>query len=843
MCFNKLTLFLTFELTFSTCSQFFMTPLRNFTCPGVTFNCYPWLFDVSESLYPKRFTNRNLPPFPHLDKIFSHFQSHHCFTMITLFQNADFVINVQPIILRRPEAVVLWWYHENMNSWNSYFMLKWELREKARTTNITGKCDKSKFWSGYQDATSFYYHNNHEVCILLNFHNFTINTKPWNCQLDLGLHPPSFQYSYDTINYPKVFMHSPDRYILPHNINPSPIPKIHIYHELNKTSHNALSGWIETLSRNREYQKVYENDVFILIRDDYATNSSQLNNIVSFQVCSICPPYIPFEFTELNMTTFSTSVLTGKGERQEKLRYWSIFKDGRSEFYDNVAKEISKCENLKTTSHNLIFSQETRIQQVEYAYATVWTSLMGNYTYISDVHNKQCTNGKLVDKIISIRTDIATITFRGTRHLQYNTGRYLYPVDLPNLVDRLKFVSCGERGFTSLAFGELLGVFDHNVWIMLVISVFAVACSLFGLISGSTEFLTSILLTLSKILVEQGNPFSGRFVNNKKLRIILAIYLLVCVVISNAYKNRNIYKMIKSREILQFERFSELMDANFSIYVRATLIDFSVTWQEYIIPGNFQFDVAEHSIYMYAIGIFSYGHIFSEISSLTYVVRTLVGIQNYLNISSQNSKDGNVTLGELHHGTRLHPQLHSLVVTDAVRNISSKYADNYSYVRHNEIRSNMRLLLKEGELRLFDDSLRMCNRTAVILPENVCRKFANDLRADGYQYVFVGKELYSSSVAIAFSLKGFVPRYILRRIQGIQSSGIWERWSTFAKGNDVLGSMENVPQGASMQGNIFIVFLLYLVGNALSVTLFSSEILYIKLVKLENHSMIHVLYV
>lgn len=192
--------------------------------------------------------------------------------------------------------------------------------------------------------------------------------------------------------------------------------------------------------------------------------------------------------------------------------------------------------------------------------------VVGNYTYLAG-NNQQCINGKLGAKIISTCSNLSHITIYGTWHFQYNTGGYLNPVDLPNLVDRLKFVSCGERGFTNLAFGEFVHVFDRNVWIMLLISLIVVAFSLYGIISGGLDLFLSTLLILGKILVEQGNPFTKRFMSNQKLKIIIILYLLGSMIFSNGYKNSNIYKMIKSREILDYETFSELINANFNIYV------------------------------------------------------------------------------------------------------------------------------------------------------------------------------------------------------------------------------------------------------------------------------------
>lgn len=138
-----------------------------------------------------------------------------------------------------------------------------------------------------------------------------------------------------------------------------------------------------------------------------------------------------------------------------------------------------------------------------------------------------------------------------------------------------------------------------------------------------------------------------------------------------------------------------------------------------------------------------------------------------------------------------------------------------------------RQMLEEGEIRLLNNSLRKCNRTAIIHTESSCIRLASEMRAEGYQHVFVGKEAYASNVATAYSLKGAVPRYVIRRIKGIQSSGIWEKWAAFAIGKDVVSSVENAQKPVSMQGNILVICLLLLGGNALSLVAWWTEITYI----------------
>lgn len=828
---NTPVLIIPFKLVLTTCSQFLMTPLRNFSCPHMNFTC-PDIAATSELLYPEQFSSGDRSTVVHLDKILYSFQKEHCLAMITLFQHTDIMSTLQPIIIRRLEVVAFWSYRIFTKVWHQVPRLKWAFLENAKIVNTTIKCDDSKFWREDDNAIYYYTHlNNHDICIRLNFHNFVLSTKPWTSQLHLGIYPPKVRYSHRPINYPKVFTYSSGRHVMSHNIIPSPFPQIHInlFHELNQIFlQTVMHGWIQTITRNKYWTYQLSNDVFILITGQ-VNNTTDTSHLKMFyiQVCSVCQFDNQIELVELNDSSSIFSLLIHGNFATQKLWRWSIYREGRNEFFDNVAGELLKCENLKIVSHTQIFSHKTRTQQVEYAYATVWTSIMGNYTYFGE-GNKQCLNGFFLnDQTISGSNFI--VTFRGTRHLQYTTGGYLYPVDLPNLVDRLKFVSCGERGFTTFAFGELLRAFDHYVWTVLIISVIAFACSIHGMVGGTVALFPSILLTLSKILAEQGNPFSGRFLKNKKLRVILGIYLLFCVVISSAYKNRNIYKMIKSREILEYEKFSELVDANFSIYVRATMIDISISWRP--TKEQYKFHVDQHSIYMQPTGVFSTVQIYSEISSLSYVVQARHS--SNFNISSKSSQHEGVTLSDLQQATSLHPLMPSAVVTDVARNISMQHATNYTYMFHDEMKFNFRKLLEKAEMRLLNNSLRECNRTAVILPENICLRLANELRSEGFLHVFVGQEIYSSSIAIAFVLNGFVPRYILKRIQVLQPSGIWERWANFAK-SESLGSVESIPQGASLQGNIFIVFTFFLGGNIVAVVTFWSEMLYVTLVNLEN---------
>lgn len=81
-------------------------------------------------------------------------------------------------------------------------------------------------------------------------------------------------------------------------------------------------------------------------------------------------------------------------------------------------------------------------------------------------------------------------------------------------------------------------------------------------------------MPILKGVLEQGDPFSARFVKSSKLRWIIGTYLLAAVVLSNGYKNNNVYNMITSRKPLLIETLEDVKSENFSFYVRTRVLEF-----------------------------------------------------------------------------------------------------------------------------------------------------------------------------------------------------------------------------------------------------------------------------
>lgn len=211
----------------------------------------------------------------------------------------------------------------------------------------------------------------------------------------------------------------------------------------------------------------------------------------------------------------------------------------------------------------------------------VWQSILQNYTFrISYSHDKMCTNGKIVDvDAQQLRSSILV------EHIYIR--RFLHiPMQVLSTVDgSFRFVVCGIRGSESMAFGELTSAYDKYVWVFLVILIGSAAFTWSLLLSTTryphtitrtdnfrTNLFLSSLYPVYKILLEQSHLTPTTTPNsNQKLRIFLAIILVMFIILSNGYKNANVYRMVSPRLPLRYEKFSDLIEANFSIYTWSKL--------------------------------------------------------------------------------------------------------------------------------------------------------------------------------------------------------------------------------------------------------------------------------
>lgn len=122
-----------------------------------------------------------------------------------------------------------------------------------------------------------------------------------------------------------------------------------------------------------------------------------------------------------------------------------------------------------------------------------------------------------------------------------------------------------------------------------------------------------------------------------------------------------------------------------------------------------------------------------------------------------------------------------------------------------------------------------CNKTA-LLPNYACKQLALQLELNGHQQILVGKEVYTN-VSEVFSITGFVPYYLRRRMEGMEVSGIWEWWSKIVTHKYMLFqnrsgagvSTSSLHTRPTMGGNILLIFISCSVGLFVSAVIFIEE--------------------
>ncbi len=148
-------------------------------------------------------------------------------------------------------------------------------------------------------------------------------------------------------------------------------------------------------------------------------------------------------------------------------------------------------------------------------------------------------------------------------------------LSIENRFGQLHFVSCGSRGMKVVSLFEILSVFRRNLWIIIIATM--LSCSFcFVKLNDSTLKVGYIYITeqIIKILLEQGDAFSSKFEVLQRFKFLMSGIYLASVIISNAFKSTNVYKVVMPRLPIAYETFNDLLEDNFLIYSRTSMINY-----------------------------------------------------------------------------------------------------------------------------------------------------------------------------------------------------------------------------------------------------------------------------
>lgn len=336
-------------------------------------------------------------------------------------------------------------------------------------------------------------------------------------------------------------------------------------------------------------------------------------------------------------------------------------------------------------------------------------------------------------------------------------------------------------------------------------------------VSEKLEKTWSHWLSPVKVLLEQGDPFTDTFMRKDVVRFSIGLFMLMGIILSNGYKNSNVYNMILPKSPIPYKLFNELIQDDFTIYTRVSHLQASLSWLPYSNDSGPFLARKVNNLYLYVL---------SEISKI------LVNFGKSGHTTYDSSASRLLTTNTTLHKTGvlrasiLHPLIDALLYP-IIAAWNNRAEDEVGLgeaivLGRKSVRATFQMM--QDELPLLLESLRKCDKVAVILPEYICRNVSKVLRKnDALASVSIGEEVISD-VHWLFSLKGFVPSYITKRIAGAHESGFWMYWEGIFRESD--GDKEIVPvAAATMNGNIAVIFLVWLCGLLGTVLSYVYEIL------------------
>lgn len=461
-----------------------------------------------------------------------------------------------------------------------------------------------------------------------------------------------------------------------------------------------------------------------------------------------------------------------------------------------------------------------------YSLVNIWQSILGNFTY-----NSKCRNGNKI-YVGALGGPISTIRYVDTNRM----SRLHYPLQILDALESYRFVVCGMKGSDSIAFRELINVYDVYVWGFVVGSVLCIACfwkiltlPMISQVKILKQGCCSNAFSLVKILLEQGD--SSVSAKSVKLRLLLGTFVLISIVLSNGYKNANVYNMVAPRNRVRYEKLKDLVEDNFAIYALSTPF-----W------GNW-FDEPETNWVAEAENITVTRKSSQELSYYIgdpnhEIVKSVISLPHFEINEWSGSKSHWESDAELHLNKFARNSC-LIYFADVLRKLIERFkTQNRNWekivaVADKRLSTYISIIAHDGYLETEREfliaALTKCNKTALTLPVYEAESYARVLTAERGNS---GRETFFHRYFV-FALHGLVTPPIIDRLARMKGTGILEWWTNiteyisiikFRSSVNVENTMaETSPEGVSLNGNIVVIFCLLVGGLTASCTGFLLE--------------------
>lgn len=306
---------------------------------------------------------------------------------------------------------------------------------------------------------------------------------------------------------------------------------------------------------------------------------------------------------------------------------------------------------------------------------------------------------------------------------------------------------------------------------------------------------------LYKVFVEQSNPFLNSTIQNLRCQFICATLLLAGVIISNAYKNVNVYNMMQPRHPITYQTADQLLHDNFTLYTRLSYVMFYknnpfnlkipwISWRtQYFTPRTMNDRISSRML--------------SKELTVKYDVDYTV--DDFTDISNETSSENSKTVIPIQAHRRAFEMLEKFMYQNSLR-VQKTYTE-------------------WEEQQLFND-LSKCSKTAIFLPEVVAMRYQKQFQTKGLRRPDIGAQIFQKPLT-GVSFYGFIKMATRARIRAVEQAGIllkWEKLYNFDVNKEAPTNRID-PTAAELSGNVFIIFVLLGAGLSLSVNIFVTELL------------------
>ncbi len=327
------------------------------------------------------------------------------------------------------------------------------------------------------------------------------------------------------------------------------------------------------------------------------------------------------------------------------------------------------------------------------------------------------------------------------------------PVFVPNPLTQIRFIACGDTllGRNGL-FYMFTRSFDPSLWF----AMFAVVCFLVPLnmqvLSYELKPTLKVFTSICQTLVEQSTPFTSKIIVNNPIKIMLGFTLLSALVLSNAYKNDNMYELMNPKKFQPFKTIEQLRDANYSVFT----LPYAVSIPPFC---NTNIDALLNCI---KIGFKLKGKFSFPQDEKNFVVES-----KHLNFPTKYRYLKNFSSVWMKTLDKLIPKIIERYTAHGEPKIGRKRHSQHTIHFDNS----------QDEIALMEE-LEKCNNIGFISQDKNIRRWELLLRQRKVRKIFSGMDILIRKYT-GYKIIGWVPAFILKRTNGLMSSGILDWWNDF----------------------------------------------------------------